>query len=138
MVSADTVDLNPDDDSATVITTAISPSADLAINVAGAPDPVNLGQNLTYTITVTNLGPGTAPQVQVTNTLPTGVSFVSASPNRLHSGNLVVFTNLGSIGYPGSASASIVVQPGIVATFDHIATCVSGVSMIRTSSTIRL
>ena len=108
MVSADTVDLNPDDDSATVITTAISPSADLAINVVGAPDPVNLGQNLTYTITVTNLGPGTAPQVQVTNTLPTGVSFVSASPNCAFGTSLATVTQSSGSPYPTNVEGTTV------------------------------
>ena len=47
--------------------------------MASAPNPVIVGSNLTYSLTVTNRGPATASSVSVTNALPTGVVFVSAN-----------------------------------------------------------
>ena len=54
-------------------------SADLKIIKTDSPDPVNVGATLTYTITVENLGPDAATGVTVTDTLPKGVDFVSAT-----------------------------------------------------------
>jgi uncharacterized repeat protein (TIGR01451 family) len=58
------------------------PPADLAIAKSDSPDPVIVGSSLTYALTVTNNGPGDAPGVTVTDTLPTGVSLVSATPSQ--------------------------------------------------------
>jgi uncharacterized repeat protein (TIGR01451 family) len=53
-------------------------TSDLNIGISDAPDPVFIGSNLTYTITVGNSGPFTAPNVQITNTLPASVTLKSA------------------------------------------------------------
>ncbi len=44
--------------------------ADLAISKTGSPDPVFVGQTLTYSVTVSNGGPCDAFEVVVTDTLP--------------------------------------------------------------------
>ncbi|HEX3323518.1 MAG TPA: hypothetical protein VHR65_00050 [Solirubrobacterales bacterium] len=54
-------------------------STDLAITKTDSPDPVNVGSTLTYTIQVQNLGPNAATGVAVTDQLPKGVDFVSAT-----------------------------------------------------------
>ncbi len=57
----------------------VSPdSLDVAVTV-GAPDRVELGQELTFTIVTTNHGPEVARNVLVTDTLPPKVRFVRAS-----------------------------------------------------------
>jgi uncharacterized repeat protein (TIGR01451 family) len=56
-------------------------TADLAISKADSPDPVAIGSALTYTIGVQNLGPESAGKVTVTDQLPKGVDFVSATPS---------------------------------------------------------
>lgn len=56
-----------------------SQSADLSITKLASPDPVPTGGTLTYTLTVSNAGPAAAGPTTVTDTLPAGVSFVSAS-----------------------------------------------------------
>lgn len=54
------------------------PSADLSIVISDI-DPVVTGADLTYTLTVSNAGPGGAGGIQVQQTLPPEVTFVSAS-----------------------------------------------------------
>ena len=51
-------------------------SADLSVSIADAPDPVPEGSNITYTIVVSNGGPGLAEGVTVTAPLPAGLAFV--------------------------------------------------------------
>ena len=64
----------------TVTLTSVQPGVDLAVTKTGNPDPVEMGQALTYSLTVINRSRGGATGVQLTDTLPDGVTFVSASP----------------------------------------------------------
>ena len=50
------------------------PGADLAVGMTAQPNPVITGNNLTYSIAVTNLGPSTTTNVIVTHLLPTNVN----------------------------------------------------------------
>jgi len=77
-VSSDTADNNNANNLATTTTLVIA-SADLRITKSDSPDPVFAGADLTYVLTVTNLGPSTARNVLVVDTLPVNVSFVSAT-----------------------------------------------------------
>jgi uncharacterized repeat protein (TIGR01451 family) len=82
--------------------------------------------SLTYSISVTNLGPATAAGLAITNTLPPTVSFVSASPAGYSvAGRVVAFTNLGNLGSGGSTTATIVVRPNSAGTITNAATCAS-------------
>jgi uncharacterized repeat protein (TIGR01451 family) len=74
-------------------------AADLSITKTDRPDPVQPGGTVTYTISVTNAGPDAATNVTVTDRLPNGVTFLSASTT---SGNcsqtkLTVTCDLGAI-----------------------------------------
>jgi len=73
-----TLDPNPVNNSASVTTTVNSVAADLSI-VAGGPANVVNGETITYTIDVTNAGPGYGLSVQVVNALSTKVSYVQGS-----------------------------------------------------------
>ncbi|HEX7530450.1 MAG TPA: LamG-like jellyroll fold domain-containing protein [Pyrinomonadaceae bacterium] len=64
--------------STTSVPTA-TPSADLSITITDSQDPVTEGNNLTYTITVTNNGPDTATNITVNVTSNGALTFVSAS-----------------------------------------------------------
>jgi uncharacterized repeat protein (TIGR01451 family) len=73
-----THDTNPGSNSATVtIAVATAGQADLSVTNAGAPNPVNAGQNITFSQTVTNGGPASATAVTLTETLPANTTFVS-------------------------------------------------------------
>ena len=97
----------PDQDFALVCTNCALPS-DLSITKSDSPDPVTPGSNLTYTLTATNSGPSDATGVVVTDTLPTGVTLVSATPS-VGSCSGVVTCNLGTLANGDSATISIVV-----------------------------
>src|SRR5205823_9444100 len=53
---------------------------DLSVSKADSPDPVIAGNNITYTITVTNNGPSNAQGVSLTDTIPANTMFVSFTP----------------------------------------------------------
>ena len=53
--------------------------ADLSVGLQAAPEPVGAGATLTYTLSVANAGPSQANALTLTDTLPPGVVFVSAS-----------------------------------------------------------
>ena len=93
--------------------TTVDPVADLAITKTDSPDPVSSGQQLTYTLAVHNNGPSGAAGVTVTDTLPAGVTYNSATPSQgscnLASGT--VTCSLGSVANGGNASVSLVVTP---------------------------
>ena len=128
-VTSSSVDANPDDDTASLVSTVVSASADLVLALAGSPNPVLVNGSLTYTISVTNLGPATAAGLSVTNTLPPTVNFVSASPaGYTVAGRVVTFTNLGNLGSGANTSATIVVKPTAAGTITNAATCASTVS----------
>src|SRR5262249_50105220 len=56
-----------------------TPFDDLSITKTANPNPVYVKVPLTYTLTVANAGPGSANQVTVVDTIPPGVTFVSAA-----------------------------------------------------------
>ena len=81
---------------------AITGTADLSVVKLASPNPVIVGSNITYTITVANNGPDTASSVTVTDNLPATTTFVSCNSTGGGvcggSGNnrTVTFTSMGS------------------------------------------
>jgi uncharacterized protein (TIGR03437 family) len=69
-----TAPTNPQNSSSGCLDTS---SADLSITDADSPDPVTVGSNLTYTLTLTNNGAADAQNVTVSDNLPSAVTFVS-------------------------------------------------------------
>ena len=67
-----------------------NPVADLAVLGSVSPEPVPPGQPLSYSVSVTNLGPGSAYGVMVTNVLPQGVAFGSGSAGCTFTNGLVL------------------------------------------------
>ena len=104
----------------------IGPDADLSLTNADSRDPVMVGNNLTYTLTVANAGLDDAAGVVVTDTLPAGVSFVSAGASQGScAGAGPVICNLGALAAGASATVSIVVTPPSVGTLTNSASVAS-------------
>jgi uncharacterized repeat protein (TIGR01451 family)/CSLREA domain-containing protein len=91
-------------------------AADLSL-AASVPGTGTIGAPLTYTLTVTNNGPGAATGVTVTDTLPAGVTlFGSTASQGSCSGTATVTCSLGTIdssatGTTNTASVTITVLP---------------------------
>ena len=119
-ISSPKPDSGPGDTSATATTTVQGqgPEADYSITKTGSPDPVEPGTNLTYTITANNAGPDPAADAAVSDTLPSGTTFVSlaepagwaCSTPAVGSAGVVSCTNPSFA--PGSAVFTLVVQVG--------------------------
>jgi uncharacterized repeat protein (TIGR01451 family) len=77
--ASSSADTNSNNNSSTA-TTTISAQADVSINKT-APASGNAGNNINYSITVSNAGPSDATSVAWTDTLPAGTSFVSLTQN---------------------------------------------------------
>ena len=58
--------------------------ADLAVTKTVSDATPNVGDQITFTVTLTNSGPDAATGVQVTDLLPAGLTFVSADPQPGH------------------------------------------------------
>ncbi len=83
-------------------------SANLSLTQAAAPAQFVVGQNGTYTLTLTNSGPDLATDVVVSDTLPAGVTFVSASPGGAYSNGMVVFP-VGTLSSGASSNMTVTV-----------------------------
>jgi uncharacterized repeat protein (TIGR01451 family) len=106
--TANEADPVPANNSASVAV-QILPSADMALTKTAQPNPVNAGSPLTYTLTVTNNGPSPATGVKITDTLPAGATFASASP--ACTGTSTVTCNFATLAVNTSAIATITVTP---------------------------
>lgn len=97
--------------------------ANLSVMLSDAPDPVTIGRNLIYTILVKNSGPDTATGVQVIDSLPAGVTFVSATASQgtyVRNGHIVT-SQLGALANGATAIVRIVVKPETIGTISNTA-----------------
>jgi uncharacterized protein (TIGR03437 family) len=103
-----------------------SVNADLALVKNDSRDPVMLGNDLIYTLTVTNNGPDDAAAVTLSDTLPSGVTFVSLSASQgACSGTGPVNCNLGDLAAAAKATVTITVKPMSVGSITNRATVTS-------------
>ncbi len=109
-------------------------SADVAISATATPNPVTVGNNVTFTINVANSGPGAAASVAATLTVPTGMTLVSAQTGGADCAvmNDVVTCELGTLASGGNATAAILAtadqQGGITASLAVTTISVDGAS----------
>jgi uncharacterized repeat protein (TIGR01451 family) len=117
-VTDNETDPTPADNRVALSTTVVSPTTpDLAL-LGNAPASVTLGNDVTYTFTVTDNGSAGATGVTLTDTLPSGVTFVSASGGVGPVNGALDFT-IGSLAEGSSTSVTIVVTPRAAGTLEN-------------------
>ena len=134
-VQADEFDGNTANNSATE-TTKIAGVADLSITKSDSPDPLYAGQTLTYTLTVGNNGPADAPAVKVTDSLPAGVAFQSATTSQgsCSEAGGIVSCDLGALANSAGATVQIAVTALAAGTATNTATVVGIESVDRNAA----
>lgn len=97
VISVDQSDTNSsnDYDSASITVNCASPSADLALVKTVDKTQVLAGDTLTYTLTLRNTGGTDATDVEITDQLPTGVTYVSHSASQ---GSYIAGTGIWAVG----------------------------------------
>ena len=98
---------------------------DLVLTKTAAPEPVAPGGTLTYTLDVTNDGDAPASHVELTDTLPASVTFVSASdPSCAHVAG-VVTCDLGDLAPGAGAVVTVDVTPNVEGLITNAASVAS-------------
>ena len=102
-------------------------NVDLGVTKSDSPDPVTEGENITYSIVVTNYGPGDATNVTLTDTNFDLVTLVSATPSQGTCSAMmqVVTCDIGSLASGATASVTVVVTASNVDEPTQIANQVS-------------
>jgi choice-of-anchor B domain-containing protein len=94
--------------------------ADLKATVTDAPDPVALGQNVTYTFTVVNQGPTYSSNTTLTDVLPATMTYVSATPSQgTCAGATTITCDLGRVEHDGTATVTIVARADATGTITN-------------------
>ncbi len=97
--------------------TCTPPNADLGLTkTSDAAGNLNVGDPVTFTLTATNLGPGPATGVTVTDTLPAGLAYVSNDCGASFASPTLTW-NIGNLAFPGSATCNVATTtagPGVL------------------------
>jgi uncharacterized repeat protein (TIGR01451 family) len=104
-----------DDSSASVCVQAV---VDLAITKSGSPATQELGQgNITWTMVVTNNGPSAATGVTVSDPMPAGNTFVSASSTQgTCTGGAILTCDIGNMAVGASVTITLITTPSAAGT----------------------
>ena len=117
VTASDQFDPNTSNNSAAASLNA-TPSADIQVNKTVDNATPNVGSDVTFTITATNAGPDAATGVVITDALPAGLSFVSATSSGTTTYSIGTGQwNIGNLGNGGSETLTItanVTQPGAI------------------------
>ncbi len=104
------------------VTVVITPSTDLSITKTVSNSSPIFGSNVTFTITATNNGLSPASGVSVTDLLPSGYTFVSATPS---TGSYISGTGIWTIGAMANAATAtltIVATVNTTGVYTNVAT----------------
>ena len=102
-----------------------TPTVDLQIVKTASPTTLLKGGNVTYTLSVKNNGPVTDTAVQVADSLPVGVTYVSATSTQgTCTGTAVVQCNIGTMTNGQTVTITIVVNAVQTGTIVNTATVV--------------
>ncbi len=144
VVTPSEIDVDTSNNSSTLSGT-INPAVNLQLTLIAAPEPVAIGDTLSYIIAVQNAGPSTASSVVVNVTLPGSLSSIGVDTQGTFSfngnvltvtlgqivangvGNITIKGNTGSIGSI-SATASVSTPEAELDPTDNTATVTSNVA----------
>jgi uncharacterized repeat protein (TIGR01451 family) len=100
----------------------VTTCTDVSLTKSAPPGPVTVGMNVTYTITVTNKGPDTATDVELTDVLPGTVNLVSVTPSAGScAGTSTIVCDLGILANGAEVTVTIVVSTTALATLTNTA-----------------
>ena len=104
MVTSGTTDPDMTNNSATTDTPVVQ-RADVSVHKAASPGPVAAGGAISWALVVVNAGPSTATGVSVTDPLPAGTTFASASAGC--TGSATVKCSVGTLA-PGDSATLVI------------------------------
>jgi uncharacterized repeat protein (TIGR01451 family) len=114
--TGDVTTTNDGSDTSTA-TTCVQALVDLTITKTGSPATQTLGDgNITWTMVVTNNGPSDDTGVKITDPMPAGNTFVSASasPQGTCTGGAILTCNLGTMAAGAKITITLVTTPSTV------------------------
>jgi uncharacterized repeat protein (TIGR01451 family) len=134
-VAATNNDTNAQNNSAPASFKVIVPAAtaDLSLAAVDSPDPVAVGNNLTYALAVLNKGQADATNVVVTATLPANATFVSATNGCALNGNTLTCAPV-QINNGASRQLNVVVAPTVAGILNFNASVASDLGDSDTSN----
>jgi len=121
--TSDQYDPDPDNNSSSV--TETPKYADLKVQKIVDEARPNVGDTITFTVTLSNLGKDTATDVTIADTLPSGLAFLSATPDQGSYDEGTGIWDVGSLAASGSTTLAItaLVVSGVAQT--NVATVAS-------------
>ena len=121
--------LAPHTSSPLVDVVAVQPFADLAVMQIDSPDPVAVGNFVTYRVSVTNNGPSTSGSVRLSDVIPSTSAFVAASAGCVFTPSPPVVTcQLGNLVSGTTTWRSVTVRPWQVGPISNYARATSAVT----------
>ena len=103
-------------------------AADLSAAISGTPNPLVMGGNMTYSVTITNNGPNPAHDIVLTNPLPAGATLVSANTATGSCVGVATLTcTLGELNPGGKTLVTIVVTPTVTGAMTDTASVTESV-----------
>ena len=103
------------------VTMAVETAPDLVISLS-ADISVPIGQDVTYSVGISNIGTATATGLTLSDPVPAGASFVSATLDSTVVNGVLTFTNLGNLAPGDSIDLNIVLRPSIAGTLTNSVT----------------
>jgi len=101
----------------------VTPAINLVVGLADAPDPVLVGNALTYTLSLTNRGPATATGVFLSDVLAPGVTLVSSNTTygTFSLTPTIVTINVGTLAPGAGLVATLRVSPSLAGVIPNTA-----------------
>ncbi len=106
--------------------------ADLSLTKTASAVPVNVGQNVTYTLVLSNAGPSTSRNIQIRDVLPPQLQYVSSVPALLNTGGTLT-ANLDSL--PAGQSVTYTFVAKLIATGSPATASIPNTAEVSAAST---